>query len=545
MGSTTSISQFDKDDLSWYLSTQDFKLPNAIPHKEVLAHVTGVLLDTGHSNKLAPLYKTATDVLRLAVCMSDGDVSLAENTKFRTFKRPERRFLLGLIEQSTNPTEDMARRRSVWLRLGEKLHPGEYKRFPKARKAFKDLRESKARTYNSKVEQAFLQDMDAAIELLTKHPGDFARRLDHILRCVSTEEHPKVLSKFGTIMSDISTPVLLQLSEHFNKRDTAKGGDCRVFFPKGNIARAKIIDNELPGIPGALSTSIVKMCDTALGDRFKELDPLGKVYVDPALRGYLVPFSQRSASKALKTISRGSKIPFQAEKDILRMFIWWKDMNHNGYNSRVDLDLSVQFFNDEWQDTGHVSYTRLRDEKAGTYHSGDITSAPEGAAEFIDMNLGKLAEKGIRYAVMVVLSFTGQKFIDLPECFAGWMERKEMGAGRIFEPKTVTQKFDLTATDRTAVPVVFDIVNRVAIWTDLSLSSRAAKPINIESNSVGINSITKAIASMHKPDLYHLFSLHAEARGELVDSPEDADIVFSVSSGITPMDVETIMGEYL
>ena len=69
---------------------------------------------------------TATDVLRLAVAMSDGDVSLAEPTKFRSFCRSERRMLLRLTGHSGDPTADMLRWKERWKRLGEKLHPGDY-----------------------------------------------------------------------------------------------------------------------------------------------------------------------------------------------------------------------------------------------------------------------------------------------------------------------------------------------------------------------------------------------------------------------------------
>ena len=68
---------------------------------------------------LLPYLKTSTDVLRVAVVMSGGDVSLAANTKFRRFKRPERRFILDALEAipTSACTEDMMRRPEVWKRL--------------------------------------------------------------------------------------------------------------------------------------------------------------------------------------------------------------------------------------------------------------------------------------------------------------------------------------------------------------------------------------------------------------------------------------------
>lgn len=62
---------------------------------------------------LQSIFKTATDVLRLAVALSEGDVSLASSVRFKKFNRAERRFLLGLLEQCGNITEDMLRYKNV------------------------------------------------------------------------------------------------------------------------------------------------------------------------------------------------------------------------------------------------------------------------------------------------------------------------------------------------------------------------------------------------------------------------------------------------
>ncbi|MNC48480.1 hypothetical protein D3C75_975940 [compost metagenome] len=57
--------------------------------------------------------------------------------------------------------------------------------------------------------------------------------------------------------------------------------------------------------------------------------------------------------------------------------------------------------------------------------------------------------------------------------------------------------------------------------------------------------IGKAMTNLQKPDLYDLFRLHAKARGELVDTADQADAIFSVEKGVTPFDIERIMAEYV
>lgn len=139
-----------------------------------------------------------------------------------------------------------------------------------------------------------------------------------------------------------------------------------------------------------------------------------------------MPFSQRSASKALRTLVRGSRIDLP-EANVIRFFLWWK----NGKNC-TDIDLSAALYDAEFIYKDIVSYYNLKN--YGGHHSGDIVDAPEGAAEFIDIDVRKTEEMGIRYLVMSLNSYTEQPYCDLPECFADWMARKHAGSGEIFEP---------------------------------------------------------------------------------------------------------------
>src|SRR5258707_80320 len=132
----------------------------------------------------------------------------------------------------------------------------------------------------------------------------------------------------------------------------------------------------------------------------------------------LVPSAPRSASKTLRTISRGSRLALPT-CDTLRFFVWWKDGD-----SRTDIDLAAVFFSDDWKRLGDVSYYNLKE--WGAAHSGDITSAPNGAAEFIDLHMPTDQEKGVRYVQMGIYSFMSQAFKDLPESFAGCIARQEV-----------------------------------------------------------------------------------------------------------------------
>ncbi|PYY29102.1 TerD family protein [Paenibacillus illinoisensis] len=546
-----SISETDKNDIDTVLEHAepdevDAILPVEIPFKENVGFVVASLLkhEKARLERIGPYFKTATDVLRLAAAWSNGDVSLAAPSRLRKFKRRERRLLLGLLEQCGQITEDMLRYKDRWVRLGEILHPSEYKlRYPRCEEAFDILRNNKPfATFNRSVELAFqYHNTWSLIDLLSQRPGEFARRLDHLLRI--TEDEAYVLLAFSEVTAQVSTPVLLQVRQHFAQRNEPQ--DLRVFFPKGNVAKAFGVPNQLPELDEATCREVVQLCEQALVERFGALPPLGKTYIDEQLHDYLVPFSQRSASKALRTLVRGSRVPM-GEGDTIRFFNWWKEGMVNGQDTgRVDIDLSAVMYDENWNYVEHISYTNLRSTKYKAVHSGDIVSAPQGACEFIDLHIPSIVNYGGRYVVASLLSFTSHPYCDLPECFAGWMMRKKPGSGEIFEPSTVDNKIDITADTQITIPVILDLVDRTVIWTDLALTSHPDYYNNVEGNEKGMVLMGKAMTGLRKPDLYDLFMLHAKARGELVDTLDQADTIYSVEQGVTPYDIEQIMAEYL
>ncbi|WP_028551086.1 TerD family protein [Paenibacillus sp. UNC451MF] len=544
-----SISAADKEDMDWAIEHyEDLEpiMPPEIPLKENVGFVVGALMKHERANtKLIGKYiKTATDVLRLAVALSDGDVSLASPTKFRKFKRSERRLLLGLLEQCFPITEDMLRYKHRWIRLGEILHPSEYKnQFFYCKEAFDILRNNKPfETFRGSLELALLyNNVWTAVDLLKTRPGEFARRLDHLLR-ISDDASP-IIEAFGEVIDQVSTPVLLQVRTHFNHRNELQ--ELRTFFPKGNVAKAVAIENRLADLDSEACQAVVDLCSSALVRRFSALPSLGNIYMDERLQSYMVPFSQRSASKSLRTIVRGSKLRMP-EGNTIRFFTWWKEGVIDGRaTGRIDIDLSAVMYDDNWQYVEHISYTNLRSDKYKAAHSGDITSAPHGACEFIDIHIPSVVSYGGRYIVASLNSFTEQSYCDLPECFAGWMIRSNPGTGGIFEPSTVVDKIDITADTQIAIPVILDVVERTVIWTDLALTKHPNYYNNVEGNQKGMVLMGKAMTTLTKPNLYDLFMLHAKARGRLVKNAAEADTIFSVDRGITPFDTSKIMSEFI
>ena len=244
----------------------------------------------------------------------------------------------------------------------------------------------------------------------------------------------------------------------------------------------------------------------------------------------------RDFNLVAETLVRGSRLPLPA-CNVVRFFLWWK----NG-KSRTDIDLSAAAYDASFNYVDVISYYNLK--SFGGCHSGDIVDAPQGAAEFIDLNIEKTLARNVRYVVMSLNSFTSQPYCDLPECFGGWMARAEAGSGEIFEPRTVQDKVDVAANTRICIPAIFDLVSREVIWADIALRERTNWN-NVRTNLSGVSLMLRSLASLVKTDLHTLFTLHIRARGQSVPDPSLADTVFSVQHGITPFDLSYIAAEFM
>lgn len=542
VASKTSLSAQDKEDVTTIIKDcADYAnyLPDEIPLKENVALIGKLIIEEApvkSASAISKYFRTATDVLRLVTALSDGDISLAGKTKYRNLKRRERRMILDLLANCGNITEDLFRYQYEWIRVAEILHPFEYNypRYKDVNKAFDTLRnDKKPLMFGGKVQAAILRkDMKAAADLLKSRPGEFARQLDKVLR--DSDNPAYILECFKSVAVEISAPVLLQVRQHFIGRMAETPNPVRVFFPKGNLAKAMSIKNELPAIDKTICQNVAKACRDALIEQYKRKESLGKVYVDEEFKNYLVPFSQRSASSTTKSVVRGSQLPIKPDATAVRAFIWWTNTaNDDGWDEgRVDIDLSAAVYDSDWKFIEHVSYTRLRSSRMRMYHSGDITNGGDvkgkGVSEFLDVDIDNVANHG-RYIVFQIYNYTSQKYSELENCRFGWMEREDVDSGEIFEPTTVKMVMDVNAEGTVAIPVIFDCVERKFIWCDMNLAIESSHygGNNLESNLTGVTATCYAMTHLNKPNLYDLAMLNAMARGTVVTDRNEADLIFS------------------
>lgn len=517
-------------------------LPTEIPLKENVGVFLAALLKAGATVDTAIYLKTATDVLRLAVALCDGDVSLKEVTKFK-LSNPLRQVVMRALDafdyEKSRALEDMLRYRGRWLRLGEVLHIGKYsKRYPRAAFAFETLRqrEGSIETFAGAVEkglaQASRRGNGAGTELLailSERPGELARRVDALLCRLPADE---VLQAFEKVAPSVSTTILLTMLSHFRNR--ASKADFRAYMPKGSVAKMFVASGDTRRTLSVdTRLKVIAIAEAALKKRFSERPELGKVFVDDALASVLVPFSQRSASTGLAPMTRGSRFKLDPSKGFVRLFTHWFDTDESG---DIDVDLGVEMLDEAWESRGNVSWYDMHG-IGRTVHSGDVRSGagPDGGCEFIDLDLDAFRKNGVRYVSVLLTVYTGQSFDEFPVT-AGFMERDEPGVGKHFEPKAVKQRFAVTTPGTNITPFLVDVQTGEVLWADVSLKG-AGRHNTVHGLGSRMAMQLRAIDAMQdqRISLKELFELHGAARGTLVSSPEEADTILGIEQ-LTKLD---------
>lgn len=479
------------------------EVPEHIPLRENRAVINAARLNGG----LAPIgVDTVTDVLRLACQASGGDVTLVEPTRFRSFRRSERRILLAALDEvvarNAGKLGDIPQRREAWKRLGERLHPHEHGQWPHAQDVFAVARGDKAtRSFAGRTEMAFQDnDIRKAIEILTAAPGMLLRQLDRLLRHGTADDVPVIVDAVREVVPDVSGRVLCSVLEHLENR--GKPDVARVFASRSR--RAWITDDTRP----PLDADAVAAVTAALEDELvRRLPAVSGLTVEPAALEVVVPLSGNASEEGLGAWPRGSKVPLDGE--LLRFFTYWRQEKE-----RTDYDLSAVLLNEKLEHVGQVSWTNLSDD--GAYYSGDLTDAAEGATEFIDVPRDSVRT---RYVVPQVNHFAGETFAEVAEAMFGFMSRDLDQKGKPYEPSTVQAHIPLRGYGNVAVPVIFERTEDGWVGTWLHLYLRGTPWANrVEDNRDLVKLITSGVLRRKYFTVARLAELIR--RKTTVDAPE-------------------------
>ncbi len=458
-------------------------------------------------NKLC--IKTPTDMLRMFAFMREQDVSLGQpiDLKGLKFSKPQRREIITFLNNCPSLPEDLLRYKRLWISISKWLHPGDFvKQFPTVTKAFDDLRNDRIQSFESLVINS---TMERRIEHLLQRPSVLLRKLTWLLKDYSSEVVAQGVLKLKDQVTSLPIPLLVT-AYCAVKYD----GERVVINKKGKpytINKRESLGDVSP---------VLAAIDTLILTKLRDCKDWDKVWIDPAIDQLVLPLQARKQSDGLLNLGRGSRISFNAE--VIRLFIYWHE---NSY--RTDIDLSAMKLDENFQFAGHVSWNNY-DSGEDIAHSGDIQSAPMGAAEFIDLRLAALKNA---YIVPAVIHYHGEGYSSLKACYAGWMNRSEVGADKqTFDAKTVAQKVNVNQDSQTWIPFILDVTNKEIIYVDLYSNG----PRVIEGNKY-FPLLASALAAytQGKPTFGMLARWYARANNAILVDKKDANIIIGVSDDCT------------
>lgn len=508
----------------------------SVVFKENLVALVSHFVQMGVEIKL----KSATDVLRLAVGLSDGDVSLRQKTQFMSFNRKTRRFLMNMLESSTNLVEDVARRKGVWKKFLHRLHPGEFqKSYPKTAHVADNLYNDKFITFNSKIEKGLRQRDLGVLNELASRPGEFMRRLTHTLDVYGEA----AVDALSGVISSLSNQQVVSIRRHLEVANTRT---TRLFTPKGNWNRLQV------GVARPINPTHVETLCSRLGSSLRERVP-SVATLDPDVELIKLPNSGGDTG----SYSRGTTFKIPDEVKFIRTASYWR--SNNKMLGNIWFDNGWNFFDESWNPTGHVCWNYpkfMAGNKPAAAFSGDPTNIKndEGkATQIIDLYLDSLIKVGVRYAVWNVISFNQIPFKEADEVFAALQWGHDAEKSKLFEPSRCQLAFPLIGDYKTKYVCVIDLKARQMTYIDANLkadvSSASKNGKTLRQQMPAFMDYIRSLPTVH--DLFkESINANAEIYGVLYTdqgiklSKDQQAYVFMPQTGqdFTPIDLNKILG---
>jgi stress response protein SCP2 len=431
------------------------------------------LLDSLNTLKCKP-----ADVLRYAAALHSFDgVKLPSDVLYGKLKWSTRIKLLSFLEQFgyDELCEAMGINRNAWTRFFNHIHLFNQKdfinRFPtlglsarisegynelsipnKYNHTLRLLNEDNVieilstgntvyRTFASRVDIAIKEKNFTKLQKLFANNGGYLlRNIGHIANGVSPKDESKFVSLVREKLETASVDVLFSiLGINVNAK-------YRVIDIKGNTV---VEPANYPKVIGDIQGDIER-------EIYRRWGYEGQVIVSDNLEDNIVPFLSKNSN-----LMRGTRIAFDS-KSYLYFFMKWTQSK----NVRTDLDHSYIAFDSNWNIN-----TVYFGNQANSYitHGGDITNAPapKGATEYGKIRLD-IIPKNIKYIAPIINVFTGDKFDDLSEAYAGFM----FSDNSTFKVESDFTRYDLTQPANSNIPFLIDVENREIVILDFNNRER-------------------------------------------------------------------------
>ena len=543
-----------------------------IQMKETLTTVSSYILKK--EGVLIGNFKTTTDILRLIAKIS-GDELNNKHIHFAYFSRTELSQLMTKLENLQNPMPDIKRYSKPWHTFfklyAKKIN---FHKYPKVRNAvdmlFGDIsymtERGKINEQINRLPTMSEEELDNFVKEYTVFYGDYIREILSLLNKANENQYEKLLLGLENCVTKVNTRILFQLYDRIINLKAKDKTVPRLVNSKGKWRRLK----ESISLSDELLNRVLQIVEDGIKIQLKEKENLGKVFIDEDYKNIMLTTSEKDSNVSLRPMTRGSRIKFNPNAEVLRFFVAWKNLDektlkelNTAYSkldektlkeltpmySRVDVDLSALTFNENLEFNDVVAYYNQK--KSGFAFSGDITNAPEGALEYIDVfDLERLKKKGNRYILMQIRSYNGYTFEEINSVYAGVMELTSIEAKekKNMYSTAITEGFQIVSSERTTNTILVDLKKFEYIWLDMNMDSYK---LDIFQNALNyeeipyLNDMLRYFSRKQYVTMYDLLKLNADVRGILTKNKKEADVIFEKVDNKNNLALADILSNYL
>lgn len=509
-----SISSFDKKVIDWFIAnttvTFDF---TRITFKETLAYVGARLMNSSLS--ILPI-RSASNVLRVYAAYSGGDEGLKENTKFSKLNNSQVRLLKATLDNCYDLEESFKTYREPWLKVLFYLNPlskKNAKKYPTLFKYASLIRNNpkELKTFNSYVEYYIANKDEKIFTLLSKRPGMFSRRLNHLYDVFGELAITKYLEL------NVSFEKLGEVFNYFAQRNN---GGNRSAILASSSSSSLVEYKELKPIHPVVLHSIKNKIITKMQETYRlpEFENK-KVYIDPKLYFKPIPKNNRAASDSLASHSIGECIKYEGNA-VIRAYVHWQGSN--------DIDLSG-FCIDNKNNISKIGWDGLGSNRFLTY-SGDNTGNYPKNSEYLDVDT-RLVPENINWVIVDCNVYRGQTFDkwNKGKVLTGFQEVQNPSKSIKWNPSNTLNAMQLNTASKQCVLMAYHAPSKNIIYLDMDKA--AMGNVSNANDATSIVTFLERNISVEQDDINwdklmmgHLIELRSH---KLVENEMEADIVFS------------------
>ncbi|PGH22014.1 hypothetical protein RN96_02180 [Fusobacterium polymorphum] len=576
LSSNVTLSEQYLDDVCVLTNNKSIKelekYMKCIQMKETLTTVSSYILKK--EGVLIGNFKTSTDILRLIAKISGCELN-NKHIHFAYFSRTELSQLMTKLENLQNPMPDIKRYSKPWHTFfklyAKKIN---FNKYPKVRKAtdmlFGDIsymtERGKINEQINRLPAMSEEELDNFVKEYTVFYGDYIREILSLLNKANENQYEKLLLGLENCVTKVNTRILFQLYDRIINLKAKDKTVPRLVNSKGKWRRLK----ESISLSNELLNRILQIVEDGIKTQLKEKENLGKVYIDKSYKDIMLTTSEKDSNVSLRPMTRGSRIAFNPNAEVLRFFVAWKNLDERTLKelnttyskldektlkeltpmySRVDVDLSALTFDENLEFNDVVAYYNQK--KSYFAFSGDITDAPEGALEYIDiLDLEKLKKKGDRYILMQIRSYNGYTFEEINSVYAGVMELTSIEAKekKNMYSTAITEGFQIVSSERTTNTILVDLKKYEYIWLDMNMDGYR---LDVFQNALNyeeipyLNDMLRYFSRKQYITMYDLLKLNADVRGVLTKDKKEADVIFEKVDNKNNLALADILSNYL